>query len=123
MPQSTPSNPVLNQFVERARNLHSLPAVAVKILELTNDPKIDLRAVKDCIETDPALTGKILKTVNGSLFGLSREVSDLNQALALLGTTPLKMLVLGSKTNTIPCRPTAAAAFPVQRWRIRGPPQ
>ncbi len=33
--------------------------------------------------------------VNSSLFGLSREVSDLNQALALLGTKPLKLLVLG----------------------------
>ena len=33
--------------------------------------------------------------VNSSLFGLSREVSDLNQALALLGIKPLKLLVLG----------------------------
>jgi GGDEF domain-containing protein len=33
--------------------------------------------------------------VNSSLFGLTRSVSDLNQALALLGTKPLKMLVLG----------------------------
>ncbi|HTN77441.1 MAG TPA: HDOD domain-containing protein, partial [Pirellulaceae bacterium] len=40
-------------------------------------------------------TTKILRVVNSSLFGLSREVSDLNQALALLGTKPLKMLVLG----------------------------
>jgi len=54
-----------------------------------------LRSVKECIEQDPALTVKILRTVNSSLFGLSHEVSDLNQAIALLGTTPLKMLVLG----------------------------
>ena len=41
------------------------------------------RALKECIENDPALTGKILRVVNSSLFGLSREVSDLHQALGL----------------------------------------
>ena len=33
--------------------------------------------------------------MNSSLFGLSRDVSDLHQALALLGIKPLKLLVLG----------------------------
>ena len=42
-----------------------------------------------------ALVGKILRVVNSSLFGLSREVSDLNQALALLGTKSVRLLVLG----------------------------
>ena len=41
------------------------------------------------------LTTKILRVVNSSIFGLSHKVSDLGQALALLGTKPLKMLVLG----------------------------
>lgn len=85
----------LQQFVERARRLYSLPAVAMQVLELTNHPKVDTRALKECIENDPALTTKILRVVNSSLFGLSREVTDLNQALALLGTKPLKLLVLG----------------------------
>ena len=67
----------------------------MKVLELTDDPRLDTRTLKECIENDPALTGKLLRVVNSSLFGLSREVSDLNQALALLGTKPLKLLVLG----------------------------
>lgn len=75
--------------------MYSLPAVAVEVLELTGHPKVDTAALKACLENDPALTGKVLKVVNSSLFGLSREVSDLSQALALLGTKPLKLLVLG----------------------------
>jgi HD-like signal output (HDOD) protein/GGDEF domain-containing protein len=85
----------LDRLVSRAGQLYSLPAVAMQVLELTNNPQVDTRALKDCIENDPALTGKILRIVNSSLFGLSRQVSDLNQALALLGTKPLKLLVLG----------------------------
>jgi HD-like signal output (HDOD) protein/GGDEF domain-containing protein len=85
----------LSQFVARAGELYSLPAVAMKVLELTDSPKVDVRALKQCIENDPALTTRILRVVNSSLFGLPREVSDLNQALALLGIKPLKLLVLG----------------------------
>jgi HD-like signal output (HDOD) protein len=92
---STPSTSALQQLVERSRRLYSLPAVALEVIELTGQPQADPRALKTCIERDPALTCRILRVVNSSLFGLSRQVSDLNQALALLGIKPLKMLVLG----------------------------
>lgn len=67
----------------------------MKVLELTDNPVVDTQALKACIERDAALTTRLLRVVNSSLFGLSGEVSDLNQALALLGTKPLKLLVLG----------------------------
>ncbi len=85
----------LDQIAAKACRLFSLPAVAMKVLELTESSKVDTQALKQCLETDPALTGKVLRVVNSSVYGLSREVSDLNQALALLGTKPLKLLVLG----------------------------
>ncbi len=85
----------LREIVRRTGALYSLPAVAVEVIQLTSNPQVDACALKQRIEKDPALTVKILRVVNSSLFGLSREVSDLNQALALLGTKPLKLLVLG----------------------------
>ena len=91
----TDSNATLQKMADRANDLYSLPAVAIEVLELTNNPQVDASALKRCIEADPALTAKLLRVVNSSLYGLSREVSDLNQALALLGTKPLKLLVLG----------------------------
>jgi hypothetical protein len=66
----------------------------MQVLDLTRDPQVNTRQLKECIENDPAMVGRVLRVVNSSLFGLSREVSDLNQALALLGITPLKLLVL-----------------------------
>jgi len=92
---TTKSKTAVDELVRRARSLYSLPAVAAEVIQLTSNPKVDARALKECIQTDPALTAKILRVVNSSLFGLSREVCDLNQALALLGTKPLKLLVLG----------------------------
>src|SRR5690606_15851150 len=77
------------------RQIYTLPAVALEVLELTDHPRVDCRKIKQCIEHDPALVGKILRVVNSSLFGLGSDVTDLNQALALLGIKSLKLLVLG----------------------------
>ncbi len=88
-------HPTLNRFVTKAEQLYTLPAVAVQVLQLTSQPQVELQALQECLENDPALTAKILRVVNSSLFSLTRSVSDLSQALAMLGTKPLKLLVLG----------------------------
>lgn len=93
MPATSSDN--LSLFGDRASQLYSLPAAAVQVLELTEEPDVDIPELKRTIETDPALTVKILRVVNSSLFARSGEVGDLGQALALLGIQPLKMLVLG----------------------------
>ena len=85
----------LDSMVARARALYTLPAVAAEVIQLTSNPSVEPHAIKVCILRDPALTAKILRVVNSSLFGLSGEVCDLNQAIALLGIKPLKILVLG----------------------------
>ncbi|WP_146118697.1 HDOD domain-containing protein [Blastopirellula marina] len=85
----------IGQMISRAQQLYSLPTVAMEVLQLTSNENANVAQIKDCIQRDPAMTVKILKVVNSPLFGLSGEVSDLNQALALLGIKPLKLLVLG----------------------------
>jgi HD-like signal output (HDOD) protein len=95
MTETTSTTGLVQQFIERTERLYSLPAVAMEVLRLTAEPRVDARALKDCIELDPALTTRILRVVNSSLFAASRQVTDLNQALSILGMRPLKMLVLG----------------------------
>lgn len=85
----------LDLVLAQAAPLYSPPKVALDVLRLTEEPEVDLRAIRSCLECDPALTVKLLRVVNSSLYGLKGEVNDLNQAIALIGVTPLKMLVLG----------------------------
>lgn len=85
----------LAAIADRAGRLFSPPAVALEVLRLTEDATIDGRALCDCLERDPALAAKLLRVVNSSLYGLSRRVGSLPQAVALLGVQPLKLLVLG----------------------------
>jgi HD-like signal output (HDOD) protein len=85
----------------------------MEVLELTEQPQVDARALKECVEKDPALACKILRVVNSSLFGLRREVADLNQAVAMLGIKPLKLLVLGF---SLPDELFAGVASRQLRW-------
>jgi HD-like signal output (HDOD) protein len=72
----------------------------VDVLKLTSDPGIDAADLTACIQRDPALATKILRVVNSSLYGLTTEVDNLSQAVALLGIKPLKLLVLGFSLPT-----------------------
>jgi len=85
----------IDNLIQRAAKLYSLPAVALEVVNLTGSEQVNVADIKSCIERDPALAAKILKVVNSPVFGLSGQISDLNQALALLGIKPLKLLVLG----------------------------
>lgn len=78
-----------------APNLPTLPAVAVRVLELTSQPEVSLRELASVIENDPAIASKVLRTVNSSFYGLSRKCGSIQQALAFLGMQTVKALVLG----------------------------
>lgn len=85
----------LDDFASRARELYTLPAVAMQVLSLADDSQADAARLKRTIELDPALAAKILRVVNSSLFGLTRQIADLGQAVALVGVKALKLLTLG----------------------------
>jgi HD-like signal output (HDOD) protein len=84
-----------DQFIDQASRLYSLPAVALQVLRLTDDPGVDTLTLKSALEYDPALTSKVLRAINSPVFGLSQPVTSLGDAVTLLGIKPLKLLVLG----------------------------
>jgi diguanylate cyclase (GGDEF)-like protein len=86
------------QLVERVRqcpNLPSLPTIAMQVLELAQKPEVDIAEIARIICKDPALSSKILRTVNSSFYGRSQHVSTISHALVILGLQSVKTLVLG----------------------------
>lgn len=74
--------------------LPTLPAVAVKLLDLSKNPDTDIKEVIDTIKADPAITAKILKASNSSFFGLRSECKGIERAVPLLGTMVVTSLAL-----------------------------
>jgi HD-like signal output (HDOD) protein/GGDEF domain-containing protein len=85
----------LLQDILACQSLPSLPAVAVRVLELTSDPDVRMDELAKTIQADQALAAKILRTVNSSFYGLRKRCTSIDKALVLLGLGPVKSLVLG----------------------------
>jgi len=75
--------------------LPSLPAVAVRVIELTSREDVSLDELAATIQHDQALATKVLRTVNSSFFGLRQRCTTIDRALVMLGLGPVKSLALG----------------------------
>ncbi|MGJ8636478.1 MAG: HDOD domain-containing protein [Phycisphaerales bacterium] len=76
-------------------SLPSLPAVAAKLIELTGDPDVQISEIAKTVQQDQALSGKVLKTVNSSYYGLPNRCGSIDRAMGYLGLNTVKSLVLG----------------------------
>ena len=75
--------------------LPSLPTVAMRVLELTSDPDVEMEELAKEIQYDQGIAAKILRTVNSSFYGLRKRCTSIEHSLVMLGLGPVKSLVLG----------------------------
>ena len=81
--------------IKQCPTLPSLPSIAMEVLDLAQREEVDIAEIARVISKDAALSGKILRTVNSSFYGRSQSVSQVSQALVILGLQAVKTLVLG----------------------------
>ena len=74
------------QDVFRTEVLPALPSSAISLLQLSQNPDCGPSDFAKPIEADPGLMGQVLKFVNSSYFGFSREIVSVQQSLTLVGT-------------------------------------
>ncbi|MBU0960868.1 MAG: HDOD domain-containing protein, partial [Proteobacteria bacterium] len=84
----------LQDFFDEKCRLPSPPAIALKILEAVQQQENSFDELARIISADPALSARILKITNSSLYGLLQPVNSLSQATALIGTDALKNIAL-----------------------------
>lgn len=75
--------------------LPSLPDVALRIGRALNDGVSDARDIAQIIQTDPAITAKIIKTANSAFYAGRDPVDNSVMAVVRLGTGTTHKLVLG----------------------------
>ncbi len=68
------------------------PAAAQKLGELTRDPECRMDAVVKVVESDPALSTKLLRLVNSAGFALRTPCSSVSHAASLVGVRRLHQL-------------------------------
>lgn len=86
-------NQVLDRVLKSPR-LPSLPAIALRVIELVQQD-VSIKQIAEAIQHDPALSSKILKTVNSSFYGQVTQISTISHALVVMGLNAVKTLALG----------------------------
>jgi HD-like signal output (HDOD) protein len=76
--------------------LPALPQSAISLLQLSKDPNNGPAEYAVPIEADPGLAGQVLKFVNSSYFGFSREIPSVKLAITLVGVRTIKNFALWS---------------------------
>ncbi len=83
-------------LIDQAPEIPTLPAVATQILNVVRDPGSGARDVRRIVELDPVLSARVMQWANSAYFGLPNEVTDLRQAIALLGFNSIRNLAFAA---------------------------
>ncbi|MCK9173286.1 MAG: HDOD domain-containing protein [Desulfuromonas sp.] len=82
-------------------DLPPMPIVAIRTLELLQDPDTSIKKLAETISLDPAVSARMLKISNSSMYGLMRQITTLHNALVILGERTVRSLVLASSMASV----------------------
>lgn len=85
----------LETRLRQAGTLASLPGVALRLVALANDPETEAEVLLDEIQHDPAMTARVLRAANSVLYNHPRRITNLRQALVVMGTKGITHVALG----------------------------
>jgi signal transduction histidine kinase/HD-like signal output (HDOD) protein len=81
-------------ILQQLEELPTLPAVAVRVLEVTGRDDSSTRDVVQLLESDPSLTTRLLQLSRRSDLGVRGEVATVERAVSLLGFESVRSSVL-----------------------------
>ena len=94
----------IEAFIENIDYLPPFPRNLVALIELLDEPDVDVDQVADLIQYDPAMTALVMRLCNSAYFGAGSPASDLREATTRLGFNEIIQLVV-SLSAAAPLRP------------------
>ena len=89
-------NNLLNK-IENFDDFPTLPTIYYKLVDALSNTSTTIRDLSNLVSTDIALSLKLLKIVNSSIYGLSSKVNTIDKAIFHLGFRELKNIILSTK--------------------------
>ena len=89
-------NTMTEDMLKKIKQLPPLPESAMQIEAVYQDPDSSFNDMVKILEKDPLLTADILKAANSPLYGFSREINAISQAVGLFGMGTVRGFALAS---------------------------
>ncbi len=81
---------IVNQFILEQGKLYTLPELYQQLEEKIQSSNASIEEIGLLINTDAALSARILKLANSPLYGFHSEINTLQRALNLIGLQEVK---------------------------------
>lgn len=85
----------LRESIEQVETLPSLPGVVVHLLDLTQDESSSADRIAQVIESDAAMTARLLRLANSSLYNFRTPLTTVPRAVAAMGYNAVRCMALG----------------------------
>ncbi|MFQ5507579.1 MAG: HDOD domain-containing protein, partial [Planctomycetota bacterium] len=84
----------VQEIIGEVDALPSRPETYAAIVQALADPDVELSAVSEIIESDMAMSAKLLQLVNSAFFGLPQHIANIGEATSYLGLDMIRDLAL-----------------------------
>lgn len=85
-----------SEILARIKSFPPLPESVVEIQKICSDQSKGIGDLVKVVNKDPMLTANLLKAANSPLYGFSKEITSVNQAVSLFGMATVKGFALAS---------------------------
>jgi len=81
----------MNEHIfKEIKALPPLPKSILEIQRISNDPNSSIADLVKVVKEDPMLTANLLKAANSPLYGFTRQIKSVDQAVSLFGMATVK---------------------------------
>jgi len=92
---------LVRQRIFRIKRLAGMPHVVWRLMEALSDENVGIRELARIIESDQALTAKVLSLANSAYYGFSQQITTVERAAVLIGFQELQMMALGAGLSDV----------------------
>lgn len=91
---AAPNPARVEQLAAALEDVQAARPIAMRVLQLADDPNADARQIAACIEQDPILVAQVLRLANSAAFGMARQVKTTQVAVAILGFSTIRSMAI-----------------------------
>ncbi len=96
-----PKGSALDTFVRRIDEISTLPQIALRVMEVADDPASAAADLKAVMESDASLSARVLRCVNSSAYAVRTKITNLQQAIAYVGLKQVRNLALTASVSEL----------------------
>ncbi len=111
---------VVQALIANVEDLPSSPATWTRLRTLLADPDVEIRALSEAISRDVGTTARVLRLVNSAFLGLRRQVTDVREAITVLGLRTISSVVLSAEVMAAFDKLRAVPGFDVDALSSHG---